>query len=588
MDSQSLSREERLALWRAERRKAKAAAGKGGTAAGAVARKKPGGPGRRKVVNKAGKAKRLSGGAGCIAKRPLPVGGRYEPADAPPLAKKSGALSNVLGGPAMRLAVSSGRVKGVRSSTKSQQHSMPKTAAKKSATAKAKATETTAAVASTVAYPPSSENEPRSSNRRKRSLDSRPSVRVVSKPKHKTPKVPQRRSTTSATISSSNKRRFAKRTPPAIKGQGRSSPALSQLSRRNTNKSGITKSRELPLSTPDATAVASSVPLPAKPAENASTAEISDDDLMSPLVNSAKPATPQTAEGAAGGKSRGRKRSKAKKKRRRRRQSICFDAQAMAELSDDASPVSMVAVDTHLEINKKKCATIDAPCQASTLEAVLASPIVDFSEPKPTALGEQVSTSTDKTLSSAASTAQATATASSTSSSMVSSTPTSATTSSSIYLLANGPTGRLIWQAALHRAKYQSLTKAVTVSQARVHELEVRLAQAEACNERIVAETAKVVYARDEIAHSLSLARSSIVAQNEKDDTNADEEDDVDTLLGKLKRAEKKIASLMFENEMTMQEMAQQAEAFEEEMEQETVARDMDVRAAEARAAEAL
>jgi hypothetical protein len=117
----------------------------------------------------------------------------------------------------------------------------------------------------------------------------------------------------------------------------------------------------------------------------------------------------------------------------------------------------------------------------------------------------------------------------------------------------------------------------------------VRLAEAEACNNRIVAESAEVVYARDTLAQALRVAQASIATQNKKDgDADDDEEDSVESLLGKLKRAEKKIATLAFENEMTMQEMAQQAEAFEEEMEQETVARDMDVCAAEKKAEEAL
>ena len=143
-----------------------------------------------------------------------------------------------------------------------------------------------------------------------------------------------------------------------------------------------------------------------------------------------------------------------------------------------------------------------------------------------------------------------------------------------------------MWQACVHRAKYRSLTTQINSSQERIRELEARLLQAEACNKRIVEEAADVVYERNNLAQALRQAEAKIAAQNAKVD--GEEVEDVESLLVKLKRAEKKIATLAFENEMTMQEMAQQAESFEEEIEQETVARDMDVRAAEKKAEEAI
>ena len=351
-------------------------------------------------------------------------------------------------------------------------------------------------------------------------------------------------------------------------------------------------------STPDndTTATASAVPLPVVTITRTSPTETAvTDDLLSPLVESTIRSNEEdNIKDACELNHKNKNHTKTKKKRRRRRQSICFNSEAMAELSESRSPAasSTATNETHLEINKVTYPTAEvsidtAPCLESSLETVLASPIVDFSEIQPTALGD--TDAETATISTGTVCPPSTATKS-TNTDAAPPAPT-LTTKSSTISRARGPTGRLMWQAAVHRAKFIALTTKVDTLQARVCELELRLEKAEACNKRIVTESAEVVYARDELAQALRLAQASLDTQNKKEDDNSDgekEDNDATSLLSKLKRAEKKIATLIFENEMTMQEMAQQADSFEEEMEQETLARDIDIRAAETKVEEAL
>ena len=139
--------------------------------------------------------------------------------------------------------------------------------------------------------------------------------------------------------------------------------------------------------------------------------------------------------------------------------------------------------------------------------------------------------------------------------------------------------------ASLCPPQYRSLTTQINSSQERIRELERDYCKPRRAQTHYE-EAADVVYERNNLAQALRQAEAKIAAQNAKVD--GEEVEDVESLLVKLKRAEKKIANLAFENEMTMQEMAQQAESFEEEIEQEAVARDMDVRAAEKKAEEAI
>ena len=576
----ALSREERLAQWREERRKAKAKAA--GKATGGA--KRPAARRRRRALV----SKEKSGGRGTVTveEERAASGSRHEPTAA--AAKRAGAISNVMRGPAVRLAVGSKEIKAARSMTTTT------TKKKKQGGSKVDAVKKPADLTAC-----SSENSPRFGNSRKRSLGGKPSARVMSKPKHKTPttnRAPAKSNIFAPTASSTNKKRSSKRTTPVTRR-----PASNSLRRTKKNNAGAKSGKDLP-TTSEAIAVASAVPLPTEPLQSVSTDGISDDDSMSPVADSATLLSPHADENVLGEQDKGKqksrrrsvggskRRSKNTTKRRRRRQSICFDAQAMSDLSDVKSTPSP-EIRTDLEIHGHVAPTAHAPLQASTVQTVLASPIVDFSnDEKPSALGAtdnavaakhpQCPDATSAPLPPSVP-AQPTATAPSNTN------PSSATAANASVLgLARGSTGRLLWQACVHRAKYRSLTTQINSSQERVRELEARLLQAEACNKRIVEEAADVVYERNNLAQALRQAEAKIAAQNAKVD--GEEVEDVESLLVKLKRAEKKIANLAFENEMTMQEMAQQAESFEEEIEQEAVARDMDVRAAEKKAEEAI
>ena len=106
-ESKTLSREERLALWREERRKAKA---KGAGKAAGGAKKPAPGVARRRRKESVSKEKRLSSGGASttVGREHGTTGSRFrQSVTTVAVAKKPGILSNVMGGPAMRLAVGS-------------------------------------------------------------------------------------------------------------------------------------------------------------------------------------------------------------------------------------------------------------------------------------------------------------------------------------------------------------------------------------------------------------------------------------------------------------------------------------------------